>query len=1281
MPPKKKVKTAATIASDFDAAIALLKSTSTRPDKLSSDLLARAYGLAQPQDDSSSSHNLYRVCTNRWAHATGTNGAEDAPTKGKGREGEGGERNGDGPDVIVLDSADENDHIPPRKGAKGKGKAKQLDVDLPKPCAFENCDRNPRCLNWLGQDKWETDKKALKDFKKASGLTYDPENDRIDGVPVGLTNLGATCYANSFLQVWFRDPRFRSGVYSCLPPQNGNVKGSPVFQLQALFAFLQNSKQAVYDPSPLIESLRLDTTEQQDAQEFSKLFLQVLDAEFKKQGKRAEQEGGDGKVERLVEELFEGKMSYATKCLNCQHVSARQTSFLEVEVNLKHQNNTKLEDRIKESLKPEVLKDDNQYFCEECDGKQDAHRYSTLDALPPVLHFSLMRFAFNYEKMERYKSSSSISYPLQLDMGKFLDADASTSTKKKPEVWYDLKGVLMHKGTSAHSGHYVAQVYDESQSKWFLFDDETVTPIDDLNAPTPHDEDDAPVVGKKRPATGFTRDANGVILPKSKDAYMLVYIRREASPDASTSSSPSPEPVPPPLAQAAVEELDKKYAKELEEYKVKSDGIVKKFHELREKKRSVYRVWDVQEEDEEAFLVDKAQLKRWVEDGLLKPKTKKEREEEAKAKKEAEAEAKGVNGMAKMENGLSSDVEIVDAEENGKEDEKEEKPIAPSTDDIEMVDGDPSSSAANAAQPNGTPPKPAPPDSDDLPSPSTVLRAPPAPEPMKVISNAAIRCEHGMLNPAKAEDMKRVSQMGVMALRDLGVTLEPELMAPRDFCRACVAGKAADLRYKSQHPEDVIDFDAADREGERKQVIPKSWHKDWHKNNPTMHVAGSFSDPTPSDEPWVSEIVCDHGLLDGDVSKRTYITSAAVKVLKTVFPDWKPLKLEPCEECGDKFAQEKLDSEGLKKLQTKEKRVLKTIEDAFQSRLIGTRLPIGSDDSAHWVVPHDWCYQWVQWMKPSNHGFKPQPGKVNNSQFMCGHDLLCLDLAREVEGKKIAVVSQKMWEYLVKQYDAGPPIRIWQEPHLDQPSSSPEVCFDCLAESRKMIDNGAQLQIKTLSAGDFDADGKRKPEAPSSPEVTSSRKGGAQVTYGSRSSTRLKDKTGVAFRKQLKYIDMEAGDCVKDLKRKIEEETKIPIITQRLFFNFQELDDSSLTVKELGLAKDDLLEVYGVKADDVDLDKLDGAHPKSRKRGRSEGFGGTGLLGFRDFDVVEETGIGGMDVDAPAAAKADDSNGHSVASSSTMEQGDGEGLTCDRCTFVNAVGMTECEMCMLALGQ
>jgi ubiquitin carboxyl-terminal hydrolase 48 len=43
---------------------------------------------------------------------------------------------------------------------------------------------------------------------------------------------------------------------------------SPVFQLQVTFAALQESTQNVFNPTRLVESLKLRATEQQDAQEY-----------------------------------------------------------------------------------------------------------------------------------------------------------------------------------------------------------------------------------------------------------------------------------------------------------------------------------------------------------------------------------------------------------------------------------------------------------------------------------------------------------------------------------------------------------------------------------------------------------------------------------------------------------------------------------------------------------------------------------------------------------------------------------------------------------------------------------------------------------------------------------------------------------------------------------------------------------------------------------------------------------------------------------------------------
>ena len=61
--------------------------------------------------------------------------------------------------------------------------------------------------------------------------------------------------------------------------------------------------------------------------------------------------------------------------------------------------------------------------------------------------------------MERKKSKHSISFPFSLDMGRFLGTASTSQTSHETSI-YELRGVLLHKGTSAYHGHYEAQVYD-----------------------------------------------------------------------------------------------------------------------------------------------------------------------------------------------------------------------------------------------------------------------------------------------------------------------------------------------------------------------------------------------------------------------------------------------------------------------------------------------------------------------------------------------------------------------------------------------------------------------------------------------------------------------------------------------------------------------------------------------------------------------------------------------------------------------------------------------------
>ncbi|TEB26623.1 cysteine proteinase [Coprinellus micaceus] len=413
--------------------------------------------------------------------------------------------------------------------------------------------------------------------------------------------------------VWFRDIAFRNGVYQCEVPEGDRerLKDSPIFQLQVTFAALQESKESVFNPSKLVESLQLRTSEQQDAQEFSKLFMSHLDAEFKEQA--------DPAVKMLIESQFQGSQVYGTYCHACQYKSERSSDFLEVEVNFN--GPSKLEERIAASLEPEVLSGDNKYHCPKCDCLQDATRFTELRQLPPVLHFSLLRFVYNLDTMERKKQKHAISFPTVLDMSQFLGGHSATTlsevtSARQEDCIYELRGILLHKGSSAYHGHYEAQVLDPELASWFQFNDETVTKVSSLGDHLKGGGDAAEASKEKRPKgrpkkrrriedSSDERPSPTPGSSQSKDAYMLVYARK----DHGKGYVPRD---PPAIASKVVNDLNVTHEKTCEEYERQDDSTKAAFEERLQRVRAIYNHWQAVEDAEDAIVVSEHGLRAWL---------------------------------------------------------------------------------------------------------------------------------------------------------------------------------------------------------------------------------------------------------------------------------------------------------------------------------------------------------------------------------------------------------------------------------------------------------------------------------------------------------------------------------------------------------------------------------------------------------------------------------------------------------------------------------------------
>lgn len=301
--------------------------------------------------------------------------------------------------------------------------------------------------------------------------------------PIGIINMGNTCYLNSVIQTLVHVPPLFQLLKSIdVVNINPNLLTEIELMGYQILTLVRMINEAIRKPlkkedyvwlnegmgcvalrpSSLVETIRgrdprteISGKGQKDAHEMLLLCFQAIEALCLVSARI----NGSSATALCLDNIICGQSVWEVKCLSCSNNFKRFEIWKYLSIPL--QNGQTLQKSIDTVFQDEYLTGSNKYYCTTCERLSDAIQKHNLQHLPECLFLQLM--VFEFKDGELCKSLDTVDIPKNLIMF------SSNSIR------YTLNAVISHLGHSLFSGHYVSIV--RKNRKLFLCNDEEIEEV------------------------------------------------------------------------------------------------------------------------------------------------------------------------------------------------------------------------------------------------------------------------------------------------------------------------------------------------------------------------------------------------------------------------------------------------------------------------------------------------------------------------------------------------------------------------------------------------------------------------------------------------------------------------------------------------------------------------------------------------------------------------------------------------------------------------------------